>query len=80
MSETNVAIQRACLMGLLTAILHDEGEKSLREIKGAIAETVARMIDMNVMVGDFIDFHTVEAAKEFLEQERALDQVKNLLN
>ena len=79
MNETNVAIQRACLMGLLTAILEDEGEKSLREIKDAITESLSHMIEANIMVGDFIDVQTIRAAKQYMEQEMALNEAKNLL-
>ena len=79
MNEKNIVLQRACLMGLITAILDDQGEKSLREIKNSITDTLSHMIEMNIMVGDFIDIQTVRAAKQCIEQEIAVDQVKDLL-
>ena len=79
MNEKNIILQRACLMGLVTAILDDEGEKSLREIKDAIADALAHMIQADIMVGDLIDISTVRAAKQHMEQEMALNEAKNLL-
>jgi hypothetical protein len=37
------------------------------------------MIETDVMVGDPIDIITVRAAKQHMEQESALNEVKNLL-
>jgi len=79
MDVKNIPLQRACLMGLVTAILDDQGEKSLREIKNAITDALAHMIETDVMVGDPIDIITVRAAKQHMEQESALNEVKNLL-
>jgi hypothetical protein len=79
MDAKNIPLQRACLMGLVTAILDEEGEKSLCEIKNAITDALAHMIEIDVMVGDPIDIITVRAAKQHMEQESALNEVKNLL-
>ena len=66
-------------MGLVTAILDDQGEKSLREIKDSITDALSHMIEADIMVGDFIDFQTVKAAKQHMEQEGAVIAAKNLL-
>jgi len=79
MNQRNIILQRACLMGLLTAILDDQGEKSLREIKDSITDALSHMIETDIMVGDFIDFQTVRAAKQHMEQEGAVIAAKNLL-
>ena len=79
MKEKNIILQRACLMGLITAILDDQGEKSLREIKDSITDALSHMIEADIMVGDFIDYQTVKAAKQHMEQEGAVIAAKNLL-
>ena len=79
MNEENVSKQRAALMGLITAILRDEEEKSMTEIKKIVTQTLAYLIQQDSMVGDFIDYMTVDACKEFCEQEQALDDARNLL-
>lgn len=79
MKTENIALQRAALMGLITAILDDEGEKTLTEIKDRIVNTVSFLIEAEVMVGDGIDYMTTTAAKRYMEQEIALGQVKDLL-
>jgi hypothetical protein len=79
MDVKNIPLQRACLMGLVTAILDDQGEKSLREIKDSITDALSHMIEADIMVGDFIDVTTVRAAKQHMEQEMALNEVKSLL-
>ena len=79
MDVKNIPLQRACLMGLVTAILDDQGEKSLREIKDSITDALSHMIEADIMVGDIIDVTTVRAAKQHMEQEMALNEVKSLL-
>lgn len=79
MNTENIALQRAAFMGLITAILDDEGEKTLTEIKDRIVNTVSFLIETDAMVGDGIDYMTITAAKHYMEQEIALDQVKDLL-
>ena len=79
MNEKNIILQRACLMGLITAILDDQGEKSLREIKDSITDALSHMIEADIMVGDFIDYQIVKAAKQHMEQEGAVIAAKNLL-
>jgi len=79
MKTENIALQRAALMGLITAILDDQGEKTLTEIKDRIVNTVSFLIEAEVMVGDGIDYVTTKAAKRHMEQEIALGQVKDLL-
>lgn len=79
MKTENIALQRAALMGLITAILDDEGEKTLNQIKNHITDTMITLIDIQAIVGDPIEAITVDALKRHLEQEIALDQVKDLL-
>lgn len=81
MQERSIQVekQRAALMGLITSILQEEQELSLIEIKLRVANAIALMIDLDSMVADEIDFHTVGACKTFLEGEQALENVKDLL-
>ena len=79
MNPENVSLQRAALMGLITAILEDQGEKSLTEIKDRVVSTVSFLIESGAMVGDAIDYMAARAARRHMEQEIALDQVKDLL-
>ena len=78
-NESNVAKQRAALMGIVSAILMDEGEKSAREIKNAITSTLTYLIDSDAMVGDAIDMMTIQAAKQFCEQEIAVELANDIL-
>ena len=80
MKQENIPLQRAGLMGLITAILHDEGEKTIQEIKQKIVASIAHMVQEDVMVGDVLDMFMVDAAKEFCEQEEAVNNVKDILN
>ena len=79
MNTENIALQRAALMGLITAILDDQGEKTLQEIKSHITNTITFLVESEVMVGDPIDLWVVRATRKYLEQEIAVDQVKDLL-
>jgi len=79
MKTENIALQRAALMGLITAILDDQGEKTLVQIKDRIVDTVSFLIEAEVMVGDGIDYVAAKAARRHMEQEIALGQVKDLL-
>lgn len=78
-SEENIPRQRAAFMGLITAIMRDENETPLVEIKRRCANAFAYMIDQDVMVGDLIDVMTAEVMQEFCEQEKALEDARNLL-
>lgn len=83
MDEMNLEIiskQRACLMGLIASIFRDNSEGlTALQIKNHCAQAFAYMIEQDAMVGDIIDLMTVEACKEFCEQEKALEDVNNIL-
>ena len=79
MKTENIALQRAALMGLITAILDDQGEKTLVQIKDRIVDTVSFLIEIEAMVGDGIDYVATTSARRHMEQEIALGQVKDLL-
>lgn len=79
MKTENIALQRAALMGLITAILDDQGEKTLVQIKDRIVDTVSFLIEIEAMVGDGIDHVATTSARRHMEQEIALSQVKDLL-
>lgn len=79
MKQENIPLQRAGLMGLITAILHDEEEKTVQEIKQKIVASIAHMIQADAMVEDVIEMFVLDAAKEFCEQEEALNNVKGIL-
>lgn len=78
-SEENIPRQRAALMGLITAIMKDENETPLVEIKRRCANAFAYMIDQDAMVGDIVDILTAEVMQEFCLQEKALEDARNLL-
>jgi len=75
--EQKVALQRAGIMGAIVSILRAE-EASLEEIKQSLATMFAVMIEIEAMVGDTIDMEVADACKDFLIQEQALKEAKNL--
>lgn len=76
----NISRQRACLMGLIASILRDSSEGlTALQIKSHCAQAFAYMIEHDAMVGDFIDIVTIEACKDFLEQEKALQDVNDMI-
>ena len=75
----NAALQRAALMGLICSILKQE-EVTLKQIHNAILNCISDLIDKEMMVGDVVDLYVAEACKERLEQEKALEDFKNILN
>jgi uncharacterized protein (UPF0216 family) len=72
--------QRAALWGTISAILNDEQSTSVEEIKMRIVNNIGKMVDKSIMVGDKIEVFVCKDALKILEQERALDEVKDILN
>lgn len=73
------AKQRAGLMGLINALLEEEQELTLTQIKLKITTCLSGLVVLDAMVGDEIDFEVIGACKTFLEGEQALDDVRDLL-
>lgn len=73
------AKQRAGLMGLINALLEEEQELTLNQIKGKIVRCVSGLVLLDAMVGDEIDYEVVETCKSYLESEQALEDVRDLL-
>lgn len=75
------ARQRAGLMGLITAILHDE-EADAQTIKNRIVQSFAHLIEQGATVGDMIDSYVAEACQEHIQKSLnvtgAEDILKNL--
>jgi hypothetical protein len=76
----NAAMQRAALMGIIAAILEDEVTETAQSIKTRICCSLGEMIDRDIMVKDFIDVHVVAAVKNFLEQEIAVEEAKDIIS
>ena len=74
----NAALQRAALMGLMCSILKQDNV-SLKQVQNAIISCFSDLIDRDLMVGDVVDLYVAEACKEHLEQERALQDVRDIL-
>lgn len=72
--------QRAALWGTISAILSDNQSESVEDIKRKVANNIARMIDKGVMVADEIEAIVCKDALQFLEQEQALNEIKDILN
>lgn len=73
-------MQRAAIMGLLTAMLEDQEEKTMKEVKGRILSCLNTIIDFDLIVGDFIDKNVLEAAKQHCQEQIALEEVDKILN
>ena len=71
--------QRAALWGTISALLNDENAQSVEEIKKKVSSNIAMMIDRGLMINDDIERFVFKDALRFLEQEIALDEVKNML-
>ena len=72
--------QRAALWGTISALLSDDTSQSVEDIKKKVSLNIGRMIDRNMMVGDDIEVFVCKDALRFLEQEQAVDAVKDMLN
>ena len=72
-------LQRAAMMGLLTALLEDERERTMKEIKLAVLDCLSTMTEFECRVGDFIETLAFEAALQFAQEEKALLDVKEIL-
>jgi len=70
--EQKIQLQRSALMGLLFCLLREKKELTMLEVKEHIMHTLDILVDADLVVGDFIDATTFEAAKEVAEQELAV--------
>lgn len=74
-----MASQRAALMALVACIIEAGEDVTLQELKDQTVNLLSRMVDKGHMVGDQIDIHVIELAKQYCEMECAIDQVNTLL-
>ena len=77
--EQKAALQRAGIMGAVVAILRTE-EATLQEIKHRLTATFAMMIEVGATVEDVIDKEVADACRDYLIQEEALKEVKEMFN
>lgn len=77
--EEKMLAQRAAVMGLLAAFLEQEEEKTMKDVKSAILTCLTTLSEFDCMVGDWIEFNTLQAAKQHCEEELALEAVKEML-
>lgn len=75
-----VMMQRAAIMGLLTGLLEDEEEKSIKDVKVAILQCLNTITEFGCRVEDYIEDRTFMAAIQFCEEERAVLEVDRILN
>lgn len=75
-----MAAQRAALMALIACILEAEDNVTLQEIKDQTVNLLSRMVDKGHMIGDQIDIHVIESAKQYCELEVAIEQVNDIIN
>ena len=71
--------QRAALWGTISALLSDDTSQSVEDIKKKVSNQIDRMIDKGMMIGDDIEVYVCKDALRFLEQEQAMDAVKDML-
>lgn len=76
--EERTALQRAGIMGVIVSILRTE-EASLNQIKQRIVASFAMMIETEAVLHDRIDLEMANACKDYLFQEQALDEIKEML-
>ena len=79
-NEEKMCMQRAAIMGLLTAMLEDDQERTMKEIKDKILSCLNTIMDFDLIVGDFIDKNVFEAAERHCQEQIALDEVNEILN
>lgn len=77
--EMKIAGQRAAVMGLLTSILHDEEECTLKEMKDRVLACLSTLIVFDMVVGDSIDDITFQAGKQHCKEQMALEEVREIL-
>ena len=78
-NEEKISLQRAAIIGLLTGLLEEEQDRTMKEVKSAILSCLASLTLFDCMVGDIIDQSFMQAAKQHCEEELALEAVKEML-
>lgn len=79
-NEEKMLMQRAALMGFISAVLEDEGEKTLDEIKAGILSCLSTINEFDCRVHDFIEDMTFNAANHYCDGLDALNEVDRILN
>lgn len=74
------ANQRAAMAAILISIIKSDENTPIENIKTAIAGCFAEMIDMDLMIGDEIDLLVAHTMKDYLEAQKAVGDVQDLLN
>lgn len=78
-NQEKMCMQRAAIMGLLTAMLEDQEEKTMKEVKDKILSCLNTIMDFDLIVGDFIDKNIFEAAEQHCKQQIALEEIQDML-
>lgn len=77
--EEKMLGQRAAVMGLLTNLLEQEEELTMKDIKSSILTCLTTLAVFDCMVGDWIEQNTLQAAKQHCDEELALEAVREML-
>ena len=72
--------QRAALMGLFLAILQEEADLTIDQVKDKLVSMFATLIELGVVVDDEIDMEVAKGCRDYCKQGLALQQLKDLLN
>lgn len=73
-----IAAQRAMLLGLVSALLQNEEEMSVTELRSQILNILSAFIDLGIVLGDEIEVYTMVAAKKAATAELALEEAVSL--
>jgi len=71
--------QRAGLAAILVNILESQKELTHEEIKNAICNAYARLLDDGHFIGDLIDKRFLEASAAHCKEQAALKEAKDIL-
>lgn len=72
-------LQRAALMGVVSAILMEQEDMTGRQIKDKLLDLFQFLIESEVLVGDAIEALTIQACKEYCEQMIAVEEANEIL-
>lgn len=76
---TITQLQRAALFGAFSAILETQEDKTIDEIKIAICNLMEHLIEHEIIIGDEIEIDVITRCKNYVEQQIAVETVKELI-
>ena len=76
---TNIFLQRATLFGAFSAILETQEDKTIDEVKQACVALVAYLMKQEIIVGDEIEIDVINRCKNYVDQQIAVETVKELI-